>query len=262
MTVVSSFRPKLALLAVLSLFFAMFPFGAGVTPAMATAGTGALWVVASGGDAQGTEWTFSSGTITTVDGDRADVNASDVVSYLNAGNLEIVARTIVIASDVVATLGSSSLTLKSAGSIIVNGGVEITTLGGDIIFWSNSGDTTGNIRLGQQSDATRGRIVSNGGHIRFGGGTDFATGYATGTSNAFDGKPFFGIASWGFYINAGGGDISMRARLGVDGSTRAILMETANSGAFTNELITSGDGTVSLLGDASTRSGGDNQWGV
>jgi hypothetical protein len=191
------------------------------------------------------------------------VKPADIEAALASGAVTLWATSITVESDIDVP-NASALTLKATGSIVVNGGVDITSQGGDLIFWSDSdadGTNHGNIRLGRTIDTTRGTIVSNGGDILFGGGTDFATGYAMGTSTSIDGKSLFGIASWGFYINAGGGDISMRARNGVLGSVRSIYFET-NSGGNTNELITTGAGTVSLLGDASTISGGANVWGV
>jgi hypothetical protein len=245
----TSRRAKIALTAVLSLLASALPFGHGLAPAFA-APSGTLTIDDSGGVYEITS--------------NLTVPSADIESALVSGNVVLHATEITVASDIDAP-NTNSLTLKSTGSIVVNGAVDITSQGGDLLFWADSNASAGgNIRLGRVSDPTRGTIVSNGGDIRFGGGADFATGYAMGTNVTLDSKPLFGIASWGFYINAGGGDISMRAQLGVNGSARAILFETANLGAISNELVTSGAGTISLLGDASTISGAlsGNQWGV
>jgi hypothetical protein len=255
-------KRNFALVGLLSLILALTPFGPGVNRAAATAGTGAI-TISSTGTPVNTGWTFSSGTVTTAGGAPATIAAADVVSYLDSGDVIIEATEITVAADIAGPSNTNSLTLKASGSIVVNGAVDITSQGGDLIFWSDSdvdGASHGNIRLGLPTDATRGSIVSNGGHIRFGGGSDFETGYAMGTTSTPTGKPLFGIASWGFLIDAGGGNITMRARNGEFGSVRSILFEPNASDR--TELVTSDSGSISILGDASTISGTGNLWGV
>lgn len=174
MTLRSSVRRNIGLVALVSLVLALLPFGPHVESARATVGTGAIAIVSTGGSSAGTDWTFTSGTITTVDGDPASIDASDVVGYLNSGDLIIQAASITVNASVVATAPAEgvgySLTLSTTGDIDVKPAVSLTTLGGDMSLLADSdGDGVGGIRIGDEGSGDA-LLTTNGGSIILGGG--------------------------------------------------------------------------------------------
>jgi hypothetical protein len=107
------------------------------------------------------------------------------------------------------------------------------------------------IRLGNTGVAG-GAINSNGGNIIFGGGSDPYTGRAMASSGDIpSGKWASGFSSWGFSINAGGGDIQVRAG-SVDLNPYASRPLTLEVGVGTTgtTLSTAGAGNIALYSDA------------
>lgn len=229
----------------------------GVAPA-AGATTGTLTVVAAGGAAEGTGWSYNAGLIEL--SASSSINASDIEAKLALGNLTLFADEIVVNASL--SFGANDLTLKSKGSIRMPGGVTITATGGDIVFQADSDDSgVGEIRLGNLT-TDNGSISSGGGKIVLSGGSDPLTGYAMATSSFVSPKPAAGVALFGFDLDAGGGDIVIRASSGANGtiSTRSFLATSTNTSAISS-IVTNGAGTVEILGDGSAINHG-NAWGV
>lgn len=247
MAVSLSVRRNIGLAALFSLILALLPFGPHVESARATAGTGAITIVSTGGTSVGTDWTFSSETITTVDGDPASINASDVVGYLNSGNLTIQAASITVNASVVATNGSSSLTLSASGDIDVKPAMSLTTLGGDMSLLADSeGNGVGGIRIGIYN-STDSLLSSNGGDISLAGGGSGTTGSGNtgfaGLSSFSHDSYLFSIGVLSATVDAGGGDIVVK---GYGGSVNTGLVWCVQ---VMDTLQTSGSGTVLVNGD-------------
>jgi hypothetical protein len=228
-----------------------------VAPA-AGATSGTLTVVASGGAAENSGWTYSAGLIEL--SSNSSINASDIQAKLALGDLVLFADEIQINASL--SFGSNNLTFKSKGSIRMPGGVTITATGGNILFQADSDDSgVGEIRLGNLI-TDDGSISSGGGNITLSGGSNPATGFAMATSGFVNPKPAAGVALFGFDLHAGGGDVLIRASSGSNGliSTRSFLA-TSTTAAAISSITTSGGGQVSILGDGSAINHG-NAWGV
>jgi hypothetical protein len=190
---------------------------------------------------------------------------SEIESALSSQNLEVWATGITISSNLDVP-SNKSLTLKSTGNITVNPGVNITSNGGVLQFWSDSDETSGGyILMGLPTSTSKCSINSAGGNVLLGGGADFNTGLASGGASAPVGsKPIFGIGIWGCEINAAGGNISLRGSTGsANSSVRAIVFENNAKTPTADKptLITTGAGSVSIFGDASQSATGTNPWG-
>lgn len=226
-----------------------------------------LTVVASGGAAENSGWTYSNGQITSTA--NVSINASDVVAKLALGSLAIDASRILVNASINNTT-ANDLTLMAAGNIIVGGGLTLQSQGGDIIFNSDSdGNSTGHVRLGWDATCTMGNILTHGGNIIIGGGANplttttaaqssdpAATGCPGGT------PPLSGVGIYNYTLDAAGGDISVRGgspNLGGSVSVRGINI--AGSGGLTPTFQTTGSGNISLYGDGSLI-GHNNAWGI
>lgn len=219
-------------------------------------GYGDLNIVSSGGDAEGSTWTYANGVIKTTSG-TANVLNTAIETKLNSGNLSIEANKITFSANVTGTT-NNSLSILSKTHIVNTNATIITTQGGNVLFASNVDDVTDN------ENTVNGYIVlgsgltinTNGGNITFGGGNTSGTDYALGTSvYPFEGIRFDGIIN----LNSGGGNISMR------GKSYAI---STTSGAWgvgfwnlSTGSITSGIGTITLDG-FSQSSGGTHNAGL
>lgn len=196
---------------------------------------------------------------------NVSLKPSEIESALSSGNLEVVATGITISSDIDAP-ASHSLTLKSTGNISLDPGVNITSQSGDLKLWADSDSSSGGyILLGTPTAITKCTIASHGGNISLGGGTDFSTGFASGTSSVpIAGKPIFGIGIWGCELNSGSGNISLRGSTGTaNSSVRAIVFENNSKSGTPDKptFVTTGAGSVNVYGDASQSATGTNTWG-
>ncbi len=103
-----------------------------------SSGSGNLIVVASGGELQNSTWAYdsNSGTITTI-ANTANINASDVETFLTSGNLRIEARDISINT---ALTSNSSNQLTFEASQYLNIGANVSNIGtGETIFQAEEG---------------------------------------------------------------------------------------------------------------------------
>lgn len=223
-------------------------------------------VVASGGAAENSTWTYANGQITPTA--SVSINASDIVSKLSNGPLVVYSGRIVVSTSVIHNT-ANSLTFKSQGNIIVAGGLTIQSQGGDVVFNSDSdANNTGHVRFGGDANCTMGNINTAGGDIVVGGGADPLT-TVTATQNndpastaCFGGaSPISGVGIYNYSMNAGGGDISIRGgspNLGAL-STRSINVNA--SGGQIPTFQTSGSGSIYFYGDGS-QIGHNNAWGI
>lgn len=230
----------------------------------AFASTGALTIVGTGGAAENSGWSYSSGEITLTT-TPVSINASDIVSKLSS-DLTLSAASIFVDASIVATTSNVDLTLKATGNIQVDDGVIISTQGGDITFQSDADASgVGSILLGSTSNPatvnSTGLIDSNGGRILLSGGLNPLTGFAMASSLLASSKPAGGVAGYGFNVQADGGNIIVRGSSGANSgiTTRAVQMEGNSAGRQIFE--TSGSGSIQITGDGSSI-GFDNPWGV
>lgn len=244
----------------LVLCFSTAGFCLTVVPA-AQATSYVLTVVSSGGSAEGTGWTYSSGQLTATA--SVSVNASDIVAKISSGNLTVVADTIIINANIIHST-ANDLILKSTGAIQVAVAITLQSQGGDIILQADSdASTSGDIRLGVPSASASGAINTNGGNIILSGGTDPLTGLAMAVAgNNASSKPCAGVALYGFDLSAAGGDVLIRGGsvLSSTYSVRAVLFDLVTGTDGTN-ISTSGSGNVSIYGDGRNIQQ-SNAWGV
>ena len=71
---------------------------------------GCITIVASGGAAEGTSWTYSNGTILPNSATNVNLNASDVLAKMALGDLALAAKCITIDADVNYTENNNNLT--------------------------------------------------------------------------------------------------------------------------------------------------------
>jgi hypothetical protein len=232
-------------------------------------------ISSAAGDAQGTTWDVSGGVLTSTS--NATINSTTISSLLGNANLTIDATSLLIQDSITATNGYN-LILKATSNIRVVGGVAISTGGGNVIFQSDSDASgSGSTRLGggisgaagvgaspnSAADSTVGKISSGGGNIVFSGGTDINTGFAKASADyGYIGgtKPRAGVAIFGFNVDAGGGNITIRSSGGTNASsTRALLIE--QNVTTRASFSTTGSGSISLIGDGSAIAT-STSWGI
>jgi hypothetical protein len=213
---------------------------------------GNLSIVASGGDAIGTTWDYAGGFIRPTGAAASKVNSAEVESYLATGDLTIHAG-LVTFSDNVNSTSSNNLTIWSNTHINNTAATTITTQGGDVLFASNINDATDNESTTNGYIQMRGglTIQTNGGDITLGGGNEFGSNYALGTSleDQTEGIRIDLVLS----LNSGGGNIILRGK----SYSRAVQTGWGASGIgfyFLTALgtIQSGTGTITLDGYSQT----------
>ena len=223
-------------------------------------------VVASGGAAENSGWTYANGEITPTA--NVSINASSIVSKLTSGPLVVYSGRIVVNANVVHST-ANALTFKSQGNIVVVGGRTIESQGGDVIFHSDSdANNAGYVIFGAVSTCTTmGNINTNGGDIIVGGGTNPTTGVGAALNDSdasttcIASQPLAGVGIYNYSMNAGGGDISIRGgspNLG-NLSTRGINQHA--TAGLTTTFRTSGAGQINFYGDGSSIAH-NNAWGI
>ena len=206
-------------------------------------GYGELNIVSSGGDAEGTTWTYANGVITTTSG-TANVLNTVVQTKLDAANLSIEANKITFSASVTGST-SNTFNLLSKTHIVNTNATTITTQGGNVLLASNVDDATDNETTanGYILFGSGLTITTNGGNITLGGGNVTGTDYALGTSA----YPYEGIRIDGtLNFNSSGGNITMK------GKSYAVNSGSSAWGVgfyvLTTGSINSGTGTVMLDG--------------
>lgn len=215
-------------------------------------GYGDLNIVSSGGDAEGTTWTYANGVITTTSG-TANVLNTVIETKLNSGNLSIEANKVTFSTNVTGTT-NNALSILSKTHIVNTNATTITTQGGNVLFASNVDDATdgesttnGYIQLRQGIT-----VNSNGGDITFGGGNILGSDYSLGSSaeDYTEGVRFDTTIA----LNSGGGNITLRGKsyargvqLGYGASGIGFYYFSAATGT-----INSGTGTITIDGYSQT----------
>lgn len=257
--------PKTSFRAIATAFVALFFVAFSVPQAAHAVAAGTVTIVASGGSAEGTNWTFAAGEISP----SADVsiNASAVVAKLAAGSVTILGDKVVVNSSIVSST-ANNLTFKASGNILLDGGITVQTQGGNIVFNADSdANSTGFVRFGLGNTQAAGAVNTNGGNIIVGGGSNPSNGPAVGfnadgqvtaTANACGGvPPVAGIGIYGFAFNSGSGNISLRASSAAVAG-RGMNMTSCSWG--TVSFTATGNGSVYINGDGSGST--NNPWGI
>ncbi|AJR05027.1 fibronectin type III domain-containing protein [Siansivirga zeaxanthinifaciens] len=201
----------------------------------------------------GTGVTFNAGiTGLTVGGteNTADINLNRAISI--AGPITAYGGNITVGGNLNTASGGSSgdILLKAAGNITQSTGIDVTTDGADVIYWSDSDeDNAGYINFtGSGYD-----IVTNGGNVIMAGGagTTEPTGYAHGGTAA---------AGVNFLISTTSAKIDTRKTSAVGGN---IIIRGKTSGAYsgiyTENIQFFGN---NLTFDGETGSTGTNDYAV
>ena len=186
--------------------------------------------------------------------------------------IESPTKNLTIDTSITSAAGAGPLHVKakSGWSILLDDSESINTKGGDIVFWANSSNKQSGfgehyIRLEAGSS-----LNSSGGNIVLAGGLDsnsdgypdgfaYIGGYVTPPAGNFEGgalQPGLSLGSVRdqqgalISINSGGGDIVMRGRSGV------AQAEADGFGSQRALVIDSGTGTIEIIGDQVSSSGG------
>ncbi len=174
-----------------------------------------------------------------------------------AGPITVQGGDITLAANLASTLTGADILLKASGSIVQNAGVDVTTNGGDVTYWSDSdGNNAGAIHLAAGSSGNRTTVTTSGGHIGMGGGSGTGaapTGFAWGTAGLQG--PGVNLAGYAT-LDAGTGDITLRGRSGVTSGDYGIGVRLFDASVIQGRHI-------KLEGQGAASSGtGANHWGV
>ncbi|MFN7325274.1 MAG: HYR domain-containing protein, partial [Chitinophagales bacterium] len=201
---------------------------------------GDLTVVASGGSALGTGWTYESATRTlrTTVSSAVNVNASVLEAYLATGNLTVLAKNITVDANVTSTT-ANTLRLNALRAITVNSNKIIQTAGGDIILAASStGVAAGTLSAILMESGSQ--LLSGGGDITLGGGYAGTQGNLYAASAISGGS--YAIRLTSTTLTAAGGDIKIYGR-NVTSRGDGVLLSSVN-------ITTTGSGTIGIYGDS------------
>ncbi|BAP87656.1 filamentous haemagglutinin family outer membrane protein [Burkholderiales bacterium GJ-E10] len=235
-------------------------------------------------------------------GSSGSTGAVTVSSPLSVADpLTINGSTVTVGANLTNTALNSAILVQATGDITQTASAAVTTNGGSVTYDSNSANLgSGNIWL-QGTGTSGASINTNGGNITLSGGSNVATGYATGdaalngngvsldTVNLFSGggnivirgkssttNPSFstsecspcntndGIHMYGSdVINAGSGTIDLEGvAVGNSSSQYSNGIETSITG-YTRILSSATNATaINLVGDASASTSSSDEWGV
>ncbi|MCM0059334.1 MAG: gliding motility-associated C-terminal domain-containing protein [Algoriphagus sp.] len=150
------------------------------------AGLGCVTIVASGGAAENSTWTYVNNVITPNSATNVSIDASVVVAKLALGGLTIASPCITINADVIGGNHTNALFLNS-NKITQAAGVSVTTQGGNITYLATNSPQTSSIdhaiEIGVTS-GSRSSINANGGNISL--NASYAT---TGAEGGNNGEP-------------------------------------------------------------------------
>ena len=166
-----------------------------------------------------------------------------------AGGLTLdAAYDITVAANVTLTGTGKELRLKAGHDIFQNASTVVTTAGGAVTYNSDSdGDHNGAIVLRNVA-----QVLTNGGNITFGGGSDPATTPTYGNGSNPDGIVLItrSGATNGAILNAAGGNIILNGQS--NGSAGSVGVTNNNYG----QIKTTGTGSIRIVGNGGTSGGG------
>lgn len=191
----------------------------------------------------GTNWSTSGSNPVTINvTGAANIRASVITGYLNAGTSVIVNNTTVgtnINSGISKTAGAAaSLTFKDIGPIWVNTGVSITSSAGalDIILWADTDNSQGGTVSDYLATGAGVSFISNGGKIVMAGGPDNGTNGGISGDGVPDGFAWNGSDANTYGANTVGG-----LTLGPRGGTGDLVSLRSNGGEIILRGATSGN---------------------
>ena len=208
------------------------------------AGLGCVTIVASGGAAENSTWSYVNNVITPNSATAVSINASEIESKLTLGNLTIASPCITINADVTGGNHTNALILDSY-KIVQNAGVDVVTQGGNITYTVNgapwtSGDDIGILLSG--TSGSKATINATGGNIVF--NASFA---ATGTNNATSSNFDLAIrTTHGEIRTQGSGTITMDGDIFNNGSSTGAYIWGLDLQGGT--LIRTVNGAISITG--------------
>jgi hypothetical protein len=216
-------------------------------------GTGDLTIVSSGGDAEGTTWSYSNGVITTLN-NTVNLLNTDLEAKLANGDVSIEAGKVTFSANVTNST-SNAFKVLSKSHILNTNATTITTQGGDVLLAANVDDATdgesainGQIRMGSGLS-----ITTNGGDITLGGGDNDGSGYAMGQN--FNNLPEGIRVDGSIALNSAGGNIEMRGKTPAVGIAPEIGAAGIMFYNVANGSINSGTGTILMDGYSQTSGG-------
>ncbi|MDQ2778272.1 MAG: filamentous hemagglutinin N-terminal domain-containing protein, partial [Pseudomonadota bacterium] len=185
-------------------------------------------------------------TVYSTIGNSSSVSIGGALSI--AGPLEIYGGDIAINANLTTTGVGAGILAKASGNITSAASRTLRTNNGDLVLWSNSGNSgNGSIQLGDSNTLNTANGAANqssgGGRITLGGGLDTSTGFATSASNA--GITLGTSTSSTTTMQSGGGDILLRGK------------STASSGGysgidiFSGVQMNAGQGAITMRGESS-----------
>ena len=221
---------------------------------------GTITVVNTGGASLNSGWTYSSGVISV--SQNVNINASVIENYLASGNLTLDASQITINESITSIGAGKSLTLKAWQAISLAASKSITTVNGDVIFWSDSDvNLSGAITLGDNAtiNTANGSTASGltgGGNIVLAGGADDGSNGGVASDGIPDGFAYnatgngikLGTTSFNTTsLYSGGGNITLRGRSTLAGSPNVNLVGLYQFGKL---IANSGKGAIDIRGTA------------
>ncbi|MDR9390332.1 MAG: invasin domain 3-containing protein, partial [Wenzhouxiangella sp.] len=234
-------------------------------------GEGNLIVVTSGGGDEDVEWDYraESGSLSTLV-PEATIDASELLTRLQARDLVVSANTITVDSAIEATTTNNDLSLHALSDIIVK--ADIDTNGGHLVLRAATSEGTdkGAIIVHEDEGASSTTTIdTQGGHIWLGGGFADASwnGLTVGDGLALLGIPkrevpqssdviYAGIAIDSAQLTSGGGDVSFNAGalVGVDPISGETHRETGLA-LLGDASINTGAGTLSVTSSVASDDG-------
>jgi uncharacterized delta-60 repeat protein len=192
------------------------------------ASLGCITIVTSGGEAEGSTWTYSNNTILPNSATNVSLNVSDVLAKMELGVLTLAGKCITVNADINYTQNNSNgITLKASDNVILNEDKRITTNGGDVIFWADS-DVNNNGYIAFSGFGGH-LITTNGGNVILGGGagTTEPTGVAHG-----------GSSTHGFSVDSFASATSSKINTTKSGETGGnVIIRGKSSGNFSGVYI-------------------------
>ncbi len=207
--------------------------------------------------------TYTAGTNTfTGAGATSILNTTTLVNQLNNSNVTVSTASagaslgdITVANNIAYTgAATRTLTLQANQDINLSAGSTISSSTGALNVVLNSGAAGG---VGSVSLSGAAQVITNGGDITIGGGVGAlgaATGGGTASQNGFRMLGGGTSEATGALLNAGGGNITIRAA----GGTASGFSMVASASTGFDSIITSGAGTINITSTATGSSNGVN----